>query len=405
MLSSSVAPILADPVAAAGGAPASSATDGNPGTFSRTLSEAQASGPADSAAASAATAPRTAAASTGTGQPAAATIATPAGETVPPGKQVAPAEIALLATQARVAIPSGTVEDLAKDKLGDADRPDSSAGDGSPPPVSNGLANAGLPPAPLREVNGFSQLAVAVHGPAVPDTQLSQADVQTAAATTDAPANANAPARVETALLATAGKLQAGGADAATLPRPDVGFSNPSPPEKGADAPPPETGDHLGLSLSDLGVRDSVPRSLVADGRDSGALAPNRPGFADALGQRIAWFARNDGGNATLELDPPNLGPLEVSVRVDKGEASVLFVAPQASVRDAVSQALPELRSLFAQTGLSLGNVNVSAGGAGHQAFSSQYASPRSGLGDASAEIAMPVPTASVRHGLVDLYA
>ncbi len=396
-------PIVADPVAAPGGAPASSATNGNPGAFSQTLSDAQALGPPDNTAA----APRTAAASTGAGQLAAATVAAPPGETVPPGKQVAATKMPLPAAQAGVAVPSDTVGDIANDKLEDADRPDELGGDGSSsPPVSNDFANTNLPPASLREVNVFVHPAVAARGP-VPEARLSsQPDVQTAAAVTaDAIADAGSLARGEAALTAAAGKFLTAGADAAPAARPDAVFRQLSATENRGDVSPHDTGEHLGLSLSDLVVRDGAPRGPVADSRDVGALAPNRPGFADALGQRIAWFARNDGGNATLELDPPHLGPLEVSVRVDKGEASVVFVAAQASVRDAVSQALPELRNLFAQSGLSLGNVNVSAGGAGHQPFASQYSSPWNSLADTSAENAMAVPMASVRRGLVDLYA
>lgn len=396
---------------ASGGAQAPSATNGNSSTFAQTLSELRASSPSMNAA----LAPRTAAVGAMASQPAAATIATSPGETVPLATPLAATEASLLAMPAGTAVPPGAIENLANDTLDGSDRSGESPADQSlQPPVSNDLANAGLPPAQLREMTAFVHPAVTDRGLAPESRLSSQPEMQTAAAATagaltnagDANAShANAHNRAEAAVTMVAGKPQVPGPEASTLPRSDLVFSHLSATEKGGDASARETGELVGLSLSDLGVREGAPRGFAADSRDAGVLTPSRPGFADALGQRIAWFARTDGGNARLELDPPHLGPLEVSVRVDKGEASVVFVASQASVRDAVSQAIPELRNLFAQSGLSLGDVNVSAGGSGHQAFASRHASPWSGLADASAENAMPVPMASVRHGLVDLYA
>jgi flagellar hook-length control protein FliK len=341
-----------------------------------------------------------------------ATLAAPPGETVPPGTQLAATEMPLLTMRPGTAVPTGVVEDIAaqdiaNDKLDDTDPAVESAGD-APLPLRTPTdqANPGLLPTAMREMNAFVPQVIAERSLA-PEAQLpSQPEVQTAAvATADALTNANAHNRTEAALTIAASKPLVAGAEAGAMLRPDVAFSHYSPTEKGGDAPSREPDDLIGLSLPDLAVRDGTPRSLVPDSRDSGALTPNRPGFADALGQRIAWFARSDGGNARLELDPPHLGPLEVSVRVDKGEASVVFVASQASVRDAVSQAIPELRTLFAQSGLSLGDVNVSAGGAGHQAFASPYNSPFGHQTDPSAEGLPLIPTASMRQGLVDLYA
>ena len=406
MMNLSATPMAADPAVveiANGGAQAPSATNGNSSTFSQTLSELRASGPLVNAA----IAPQTPPASALAGQPAMATLAALPGETVPPGTQLA-ATVKGVSTLFPLPSSLSTAADTDVDKGPDPVNADPvNAGDESPqPPVSNDLANAGLPPPALRDMNAFTHPVVTERSLA-PDAQSpSQPEVQTAAvATADALTNANAHNRTEVALTIVASKPQVSGAEAGAMPRPDVAFSHYSPTEKGGDAPSREFDDLIGLSLPDLALRDGTPRSLVADSRDAGALTPNRPGFADALGQRIAWFARNDGGNARLELDPPHLGPLEVSVRVDKGEASVVFVASQASVRDAVSQAIPELRTLFAQSGLSLGDVNVSAGGSGQHAFASPYASPFGDRPDAVSDSSPLIPAALMRQGLVDIYA
>ena len=89
--------------------------------------------------------------------------------------------------------------------------------------------------------------------------------------------------------------------------------------------------------------------------------------WASDLGQKIVWLASNDKQSAQLTLNPPQLGPIEVSLDVDKGNASVSFASANAEVRDAIETALPRLREMFASAGIELGQTNVGA-----QSFSQQ---------------------------------
>lgn len=89
--------------------------------------------------------------------------------------------------------------------------------------------------------------------------------------------------------------------------------------------------------------------------------------WAADLGQKIVWLANNDKQSAQLTLNPPQMGPIEVSLDVDKGNASVSFVSANAEVRDAIETALPRLREMFASAGIELGQTNVGA-----QSFSQQ---------------------------------
>lgn len=89
--------------------------------------------------------------------------------------------------------------------------------------------------------------------------------------------------------------------------------------------------------------------------------------WATDLGQKVVWLASNDKQSAQLTLNPPQLGPIEVSLDVDKGNASVSFVSANAEVRDAIETALPRLREMFASAGIELGQTNVGA-----QSFSQQ---------------------------------
>jgi len=60
-----------------------------------------------------------------------------------------------------------------------------------------------------------------------------------------------------------------------------------------------------------------------------------------------------------LRLDPPELGPLRVSLSVIDNTAQATFFCSHVSVRHAVENALPHLQQLLAQAGISLGQTSV----------------------------------------------
>ena len=53
------------------------------------------------------------------------------------------------------------------------------------------------------------------------------------------------------------------------------------------------------------------------------------------------------------------MGPLRVRLSIEGGEANVAFVAQHSITRDAIEQALPRLREMLAENGLSLGETSV----------------------------------------------
>jgi flagellar hook-length control protein FliK len=82
--------------------------------------------------------------------------------------------------------------------------------------------------------------------------------------------------------------------------------------------------------------------------------------WADEFSQKITWMATQNGQSAELHLNPPQLGPLDVLIKVDGDQATALFSSPHAAVRDAIEQALPKLREMLADNGIMLGNASVS---------------------------------------------
>jgi flagellar hook-length control protein FliK len=82
--------------------------------------------------------------------------------------------------------------------------------------------------------------------------------------------------------------------------------------------------------------------------------------WADDFSQKIVWVATQHGQSAELHLNPPQLGPLDVLIKVNGDQATALFTSSHAVVRDAIEQALPKLREMLADNGIMLSNASVS---------------------------------------------
>ena len=66
--------------------------------------------------------------------------------------------------------------------------------------------------------------------------------------------------------------------------------------------------------------------------------------------------------SATLTLNPPDLGPMQVVLSVNNDQASVTFSSAQPEVRAALEQAMPRLREMLDESGVALSNASVNAG-------------------------------------------
>jgi len=82
--------------------------------------------------------------------------------------------------------------------------------------------------------------------------------------------------------------------------------------------------------------------------------------WSRVLSSRVVWMASEGVQQATLRLNPANLGPVEVRLHVQNEQANVTFIAQNAATRDALEQALPRLRESFVENGLELADADVS---------------------------------------------
>ncbi len=82
--------------------------------------------------------------------------------------------------------------------------------------------------------------------------------------------------------------------------------------------------------------------------------------WGDAMSARVTWQVGAGIQQAHVHLNPPELGPVGVSVELTDGQAKVHFQAEHPLVRDSLQEALPRLKDMFSQAGLNLADTNVS---------------------------------------------
>lgn len=160
------------------------------------------------------------------------------------------------------------------------------------------------------------------------------------------------------------------------------------------------------------------PHSLIAAGPGATLLVPTHvesPAWSKNFGQHVIRLAVEGQPAAEIHLNPPDWGPIRVSIEIKGQEATLQFDAPHPQTREALEGALPRLREMFAADNLTLAGANVtgqsfsppSSGSQGHR-FNQPPAPVGNGRSLAVEDavpgaIAAPRPTA--RRSRVDLFA
>jgi flagellar hook-length control protein FliK len=147
------------------------------------------------------------------------------------------------------------------------------------------------------------------------------------------------------------------------------------------------------------------------------AEAPGSPAFAPALGAQVRMLLRDGIGEAQLELNPVEMGPVSVHIALDGQQARVEFGADLAATRAALQDSLPALAAALQDSGITLTGGGVSerqAGGGsggssgGHGAPGSFAGTSREAAGARGGESTAPTTGSAAPaagRGTVDLYA
>jgi flagellar hook-length control protein FliK len=196
----------------------------------------------------------------------------------------------------------------------------------------------------------------------------------------------------------------------------------------GADVAPPAAATtpvpQAASALSGIGDSPSATPAPASVGAQAAAPAPASPApathdaqhavhsqvgsprWAQDVGNQLLLMSTRGQQEGSLVLNPEHLGPVEVRISVNQNTANVWFGAQHADTRAALTEAMPRLRELFSDAGLSLGQAGVSHEAPRQQPQGGQQAASGNRGTDAGAS-REPLPAAVHRlsRGLVDTYA
>jgi flagellar hook-length control protein FliK len=145
------------------------------------------------------------------------------------------------------------------------------------------------------------------------------------------------------------------------------------------------------------------------------AVSVQQNGWTDQVVDRVMWMSSQNLKSAEIQMDPANLGRLEVRIHMTGDQTQVNFVSANANVREALDSQQHRLREMFNQQGMQL-DVNVSdqsARGWQQQQQGDGRGSSRSVAGSGSGDDEPMISgvseirpqTAAQGRGLVDYYA
>lgn len=175
------------------------------------------------------------------------------------------------------------------------------------------------------------------------------------------------------------------------------------------DAPAPLT---LQGSLPLSNAQQAQQAAAVPGASNNILPSPGKSGWDQAISQKVMYMVGSGEQSASLTLNPPDLGPLQVVIHVHNDQADTTFISDNPEVRQALENGMATLRDKLGDAGIQLGQANVNANSQSQQEFQqaahSRMARHAADSGNSSAQDSVAsVAQAAVRvaNGLVDTFA
>jgi flagellar hook-length control protein FliK len=134
----------------------------------------------------------------------------------------------------------------------------------------------------------------------------------------------------------------------------------------------------LGISPDQLkanGIANYIPSQLGTKAWDQ------------AMGQRIIWMVAGGEQSAQITLNPPDLGPLQIVLKISDNQVDASFISSHLDVRETLESAMPKLRQMMDDAGIQLSGFSVSSQASqSGQNFTQENSSPKARKVDNSQE-------------------
>jgi flagellar hook-length control protein FliK len=134
------------------------------------------------------------------------------------------------------------------------------------------------------------------------------------------------------------------------------------------------------------------------------------PEFPQGVADRVSFAVDNNWSSTKLQVNPPQLGPIDLQIAVQGDHAQVMMSTHSAVTREALESSLPKLKEMLSSQGFTQVSVDISQRSfQDRSAFSQPYTWAKSGSATSSAAAAVPVtaPSAATPRsvGALDAYA
>lgn len=185
--------------------------------------------------------------------------------------------------------------------------------------------------------------------------------------------------------------------------------------ESSADTAPEQFVSKLSALNQVIGQQTSqVGRVPVVPGQP---VAMQQTGWSEGVVDKVMWMSSQNLKSAEIQLDPAELGRLDVRISLTQDQTQVSFASAHPGVREALEGQVNRLREMFTQQGMNLADVNVSDQSQG-RAWQGQEGDGRGrgsrmadegGLGESEERVVGSVeirdPALGAGRGMVDYYA
>jgi flagellar hook-length control protein FliK len=119
------------------------------------------------------------------------------------------------------------------------------------------------------------------------------------------------------------------------------------------------------IASEDYTFEEGFEQKLQRQFRERLDFGQDRREWTPALGARLMTMVANDVQHARIQLDPPELGSLEIRMQVQNDQASVQVSAQSHQVKDVLDSSAQRLRDALAAEGIELNDFSVSADSGG----------------------------------------
>lgn len=82
--------------------------------------------------------------------------------------------------------------------------------------------------------------------------------------------------------------------------------------------------------------------------------------WGENLARQLSTLMARNLDSAQIQLDPPELGPLQVKIQVHNDQVSLHFITAHGVVKDALEASSARLQEMFQEEGMELANLDVS---------------------------------------------